>query len=85
MKDSKDKSAADMLRPNKTSRQSRYRENKEAEGFRQVALWIHRKSEQAGAEAAAKGEPCTPEVPPHDLVSWVVGWARKKVSEVSDK
>lgn len=81
MKDPKDNPAVDMVGPEKTSRQARYRANKEADGFRQVALWIHRESEQAGAEAAAKGEPCTPEAQPHDLVSWAVGWARKKESE----
>lgn len=81
MKDPKDKQTLDILATPKATRQARYRANKEAEGFRQVALWIHRESEQAGAEAAAKGEPCLPEESPRDLVSWVIGWAREKESE----
>lgn len=81
MKDPQDKQTADFLDTPKATRQARYRANKEAEGFRQVALWIHRESEQAGAAAAAKGEPCAPEQPPRDLVSWVVGWVREKESE----
>lgn len=81
MKDPKDKQTLDILATPKATRQARYRANKEAEGFRQVALWIHRDSERAGADAAAKGEPCAPEKPPRDLVSWVVGWARGKESE----
>lgn len=81
MKDPQDKQTADLLDSPKAVRQARYRANKKAEGFRQVALWIHTESEQAGKDAAAKGEPCDPAQPPRDLVSWVVGWATEKKSE----
>lgn len=81
MKDPQDKQTADLLDSPNAARQARYRANKKAEGFRQVVLWIHAESEQAGAEAATKGEPCAPEQPPRDLVSWVVGWAREKESK----
>lgn len=81
MKDPDDKQTGDMLRAPKASRQARYRANKEAAGYRQVAIWIHQESEKAGAAAAARGEPCDPKPSPTDLVSWVVGWAREKESQ----
>lgn len=81
MKDPQDKQTADMLRSANAERQARLKAKREAAGFRHSTIWIHTESEQAGAEAAAKGEPCAPDQPPRDLVSWVVGWARKKESE----
>lgn len=81
MKDPDDKSTADLLDPARDDRRARYRANKKAAGFRQVALWIHRESEQEGAAAAARGAPSVPQTPPDDLLSWLVGWAREKESE----
>jgi len=33
------------------------------------------------AEEPAKGDPCTPQGSPVDLVSWVVGWAKETDSK----
>lgn len=77
MKDPNDKGTGDLL----DDRKARYRANKRAAGFRQVALWIHTESEKEGAAAAARGEPSAPDTPPHDLLSWLVGWAREKEAQ----
>ncbi|WP_313475508.1 hypothetical protein [Stutzerimonas kunmingensis] len=78
MKDPQDKQTVDMLRKPQASRQARYREKREAEGYRQVAVWIHQDSEEAGATAADKGAPCDPGSNQHDPLSWAIGWVKAK-------
>lgn len=81
MKDLQDSEASGLQPKPAGDRKARYRHRREQEGYRQVALWIHQGSAQAGAEAAAKGDPCEPKSSPVDLVSWVVGWAKEKDSK----
>ena len=81
MKDPLDSQTSELLPKPAGDRKARYRQKREQEGYRQVALWIHQDSAKAGAEAAAKGDPCAPQSSPVDLVSWVVGWAKEKDSK----
>lgn len=81
MKDPQDSQTSDMLATPPGDRKARYRKKREQEGYRQVAMWIHQDSAKAGAEAAAKGDPCEPQSRPVDLVSWVVGWAKETDSK----
>jgi hypothetical protein len=80
MKDPKDRQTGDLLRPQGASRQARYRQKKEAEGYRQAALWIHAESESEGQRAALRAEPCDPlGSGAADPVSWAIGWTAERL------